>query len=340
MKKLLKILLPILALCIVIALGVHHYFSQKIYYNDSYVDGNYSGNLYNGGYFCEKDGIIYFSNTNDKGHLYSISRTGNDLARLSDDTARYINVDDHYIFYTCNNEGSDGEFSFFNMHRCALVRIKHNGSDKAILDDAPSMYACQIGNKIYYVHYDTKHASTLYCVGIDGKDQKMLRSMPIIAVCSDGEYLYFAGNGMDHNLYRVDAKDDSIVSIQEGAFYNPIIIKDHVYYMDCDHNYALTKMNLETGETFVITDERVDCFNVYGNYVYFQKNSETSPALMRIKTDGTEEEQIVSGNYANINVTSSYVYFSRYDDPSTFFYTPTTGKIVVNVFNPGIIEED
>ena len=45
-------------------------------YNDGYVNGNTAGNLYNEGYFCEKDGIVYFANPADNYCLYSMNPDG------------------------------------------------------------------------------------------------------------------------------------------------------------------------------------------------------------------------------------------------------------------------
>ena len=36
----------------------------------------------------------------------------------------------------------------------------------------------------------------------------------------------------------------------------------------------------------VLTNDRVDTYNIYGDYIYYQKNSQTEPALMRMYIDG------------------------------------------------------
>ena len=73
--------------------------------------GNTAGNLYNGGLFCEYEGRIYFSNPDDDYALYSMKTDLSDLKKLYNDYARYINVDENYVYYTRmnNKDHSDTE---------------------------------------------------------------------------------------------------------------------------------------------------------------------------------------------------------------------------------------
>ena len=58
----LKLVFAITVIAIVAIVIIVNRINSKIQYNDEYVNGNTAGNLYNGGYFCEKDGVIYFAN--------------------------------------------------------------------------------------------------------------------------------------------------------------------------------------------------------------------------------------------------------------------------------------
>ena len=325
---------------IVITAGILiHFNHNRTRYTEGLVQGNTGGNLYNGGYFCEKDGVIYFANPNDDLALYSISRTGSNIRKISSDSAAYINADDNYIYYTRNNSDSDTAFSFLNIQRNALCRVTPDGKQKEVLDGDPCLYACLSGDYVYYIHYNKEEASTLYRVKIDGTEKTQVSKEPLIAVDAHKQYLYYAGVSSDHNLHRMDTEQQNSITLYEGNFYNPILQDGYVYYMDPDRNYALSKMNMETREITAVTNERADCFNLNGSYLYYQRNSQTSPALCRVKTDGSQAEEICAGNYANINVTGSYIYFTAYDDLNTFYYTPATGKPNVSIFNPDVIED-
>ena len=120
--------------------------------NEGYVNGNTAGNLYNGGFFCEHNGVIFFSNPSDGGKLYSMDSNGKNLKKLSEDVATYINADENYVYYVRNNAGESLDFNFVAFHRNALVRIDHDGKHPLILDTEPCLYASLIGNYIYYIH--------------------------------------------------------------------------------------------------------------------------------------------------------------------------------------------
>ena len=101
-----KIIIGILTVAL---LGTAIFFGSKLLnpetkMNQGYVNGNTAGNLYNGGLFCEYNGVIYFANPSDGGKLYSMDSNGNNLKKLTNDNATYINVDDNYIYYLINNE--------------------------------------------------------------------------------------------------------------------------------------------------------------------------------------------------------------------------------------------
>ena len=91
----------ILAVIILIIAGyaVFYYLSNKTQWNDTYVNGNTAGNLYNNGLFCERDGMVYFSNPNDSHYLYSMDLQTGETEKLYEDIASFINADDRYVYY-------------------------------------------------------------------------------------------------------------------------------------------------------------------------------------------------------------------------------------------------
>ena len=337
-SKLLKILIPVVLVISIIAGSVFNYFSKLTHYTTDYDNGNSAGNLYNGGYFCEKDGVIYFANTQDDNALYSMERTGLNLKKLTNDKVQYINADGNYVYYTRTKKESGDNFNFFAIAEYALCRIDTSGKNTKVLDKEPSLYARQMGDYIYYIHYDKEEASTLYKVKIDGTDKEQITKEPIIAVCGVGPNLYYAGVS-DHALHVLNVETGAVRTVIEDGVYNPIIDGDYAYYMDVKRDYHIVKTNMLDGTTTEITSDRADCFNMVGSYIYYQKNSSTDPALKRITISGEDEEVILSGNFCNINVTSTNVYFTMFEDQSTFFYTPSVGAVNVSTFYPEVIED-
>lgn len=104
MKKKTPFLVLFLLLTIAAALGIYRHLSEKTKFNETYVNGNVAGNLYNSGLFCENDGTIFFSNPADENKLYSMNSDGSNVKKLCDDTALSINADANYVYYVRNNQ--------------------------------------------------------------------------------------------------------------------------------------------------------------------------------------------------------------------------------------------
>ena len=117
--------------------------------------------------------------------------------------------------------------------------------------------------------------------------------------------------------------------------YNPIYHTDgYIYFMDVENNYQIHRYNPSTGEDQTVTYDRVENYNVYGNYIYYQKFSQTEPALMRMQTDGSNVEVVSFGNFDNINMTSGYVYFTEYGTLTPLYHQSLMGPVNVSVFTP------
>lgn len=339
-RKILKLLISIVALLIVLGIVAYNRYTDMTKFNDSYVNGNTGGNLYNGGYFCEYEGMIYFRNPNDNNRLYSMDRNGNNITRLSEDTASYINVDAHYVYYTRSNANDDSSFSFLNIETHSLCRLAKSNHKIEILDSDPCIYASLIGNYVYYSHYDEETASTVYRVKIDGSEKECVLDAPITAVSANGQHLYYTGVESNAFVYAINTANGGQSTVLDTNAYMPIVSDGYLYYINCDKGYRLEKMNLSSGEVTTLTRDRVDCYNVYGSTVFYQSNEGDASGLYRMKYDGYdyETEALAMGNYTNINVTSTYVYFMRYGAEDVIYCTPTLGRVNIQQFSPTIEE--
>ncbi|MCI5517730.1 MAG: DUF5050 domain-containing protein [Roseburia sp.] len=333
-----KIIIPVVILVVLIAsISLFRHWHNRFHYNDNYVNGNTAGNLYNGGLFCESNGTVFFSNPDDKGRLYAMDANGSNLRKLCGDTAMYINADDHYIYYVRNNSRSDEDFSVFSYNNNSLCRIPRDGGDSVVLDEAPCIYASLLGNYIYYLHYDDKQATTLYRVKIDGTESAQIYPYYVFNCSTIGQYFYYNGTQKDSNIYQYDTASQSSSVVFQCDAYKPIAEStSSIYYMDVANNYALTHANTSSGSSDIVTNDSIDCYNLYGSTLIYQKYSETDPALCVINTDGTGYKEIAAGNYTNICVTSYYIYFKDFKTGQTY-YTSTSNPGEIHEFTPGMI---
>lgn len=341
MKKIIITLIIILLLGLSIFAGIHFLSPDKdeTIMNSGYVSGNTAGNLYNGGSFCEINGTIFFSNPSDGGKLYSMDANGGNLKRISLDVATYINADENYVYYVRNNPGDSLNFNFVAFHRNALVRMDHDGENVVILDTEPCLYASLIGNYIYYLHYTQEDASTLYKVRIDGEEQQQVLDQAVFTCNADGQYFYYHGMDEDGSIHRFDTVSDTTTTIYEGNCFQPIVSDgSDLYYIDGNTDYSIIHTNLKFDEPAYVTRDSVDCYNVYGSYIYYQRFDKDGSALCMIKNDGTEFQILQEGDFCDIHVTSNYVFFKEYHSGEIYYFTRNNPS-EIELFRPGSVEE-
>lgn len=332
MKKWILRIVGILIAAVLIFAGVLHLFHSQIKYNDSMINGNIPGNLYNGGIFCEHNGVVYFANPDDNMMLYSMDPNGTNLKKLNTDMATYINADDHYLYYVRNNERAGINLDFFSFNQNSLCRSDLKGKKIKILDEEPCLYASLFGNQIYYMHYDQKSATSLYKVGIDGKNLKQASSDHPFTCCAIDRYFYYSSpaNG---KLCRYDTQSDTSTTLLDVNCYKPISSDGTNFYYIDGNTQSLMHANTNSGNIETLTEDKVDCFTVYGSTIYYQRFGD-APALCRVNIGGGDPEVLVSGNYTNLNITSYNLYFMDFQTEE-FFYAPLTNPSQVQAFHPG-----
>lgn len=335
MKYIKHFIIPFLVIAVILGGIGYHFYTSKTHWNDSFVNGNTPGNLYNNGIFCEHNGTVYFSNPNDHHYLYSMDNTGGNLQKLQNDIASFINADDNYVYYVRNNSGGDNDFSFLRTNANSLCRYDLKKKEVLVLDSAPSIYASLIGNYIYYIHYDADTASSLYRVKIDGSEMEQVDRNPYFTCSANGQYFYYNGIENDHNIYQMDTATGSANIICEGNYWMPSADNESIYFLDCENNYSLVSLKRSQAEPVQIISDRIEHYNVYGNTIYFQRNNlNDDAALCSVNTDGSNYKVIKEGNFTNINVTSGYVYFSEVNREGMIYKVPVNGDGTVSIFQP------
>lgn len=317
----------------IFALSTGFYFINKTSLNESYEIGNTAGNLNNRGLFCERDGIVFFSNAYDNNVLYSMNADETDVKRLNDVGVSSINADSKRIFYS-QTGNADGSGLGYIRNTTGMYRCNHKGKDTFCLTKDPVAIIALSGNYLYYQHYQNNIGVPLEKISIDKKNQKQVVADMVSPASVTGATIYYAGNGEDHYLYALDTATDTSVLVWEHPLWNPVYHNGYIFFMDLNNNYSLHRYDPATGEDFTITKDRVDFFNVYGNIIYYQKSATSSPALKRIGIDGTGEEIVKEGVFESVNITSRYAYFNEFQKPVPVYHQSTYGAVNPQMFYP------
>lgn len=304
----------ILSVLIVVLAGVFGFGVLKdyLYKNPNDTVGNTAGNLNNGGYFCQVGEKVFFANAYDGGRLYVMNVDETDMKKLSDSAVSYLNADDSYVYYVLNDIASPEGMGGFSMPLLGLYRSDHKGKQTKCLDKVSCGIVKLLGNTLYYQRYEDTQNKTLQSMNIQSRDTETVLEFPANPAAGFGAVIYYNGVEEDHNLYCYHMAERSSSLIYEGNIWYPDAQGNYIYFMNVADGYTLCRYDMAAGEAQTLTTDRVDQYLVCGSLVFYQKNSETEPALMVMNTDGSDPRVIAEGNFSNLNATSRYVYFTEF----------------------------
>lgn len=292
--------------------------------------GNTAGNLYNDGLFCERDGVVYFSNIAEGGSLYSMNVDESNPRLLQPQNARNILADGNHIYFF--HTGAAVKSSFGQVPGMkAFARCDLKGKKFKSLTTDVVISAQLVDNLLYLLTTDSSGA-TFSRMNTDKSDWVKLGREVIDPACAREGKIYYNGTTNDHYLYCLDTATDTVSQVWRGNLWFPVLEGDYVYYLDVANNYRLCRYHMSAHEITVLTRERVDCFNVGHGYIYYQTNG-SNPALKCMPTDGSDSFTVAQGIYTKINLTSQYAYFRPFDGESMTYHSPL-GSTLVEVFIP------
>ncbi len=314
----------------ILILGILLFIFNRIPANPPGTVGNYSGNLYNNGLFVQSDDKVYFSNSYANGVLYQMNADETQIEPLNNSQPQFLSVGGSYLYYFQKNSAGKSALGFIKTIS-GLYRLNLRTQRVECLSQEPIGSMQLIGDYIYYQNYQSNPPS-LYRITTNKKKKQSFFAEALNPSCVYNENIYYCGVLNDHYLHMLNTKTQESSIIAEVNMWNPVFKNGYVYYLDLDKDYTLSRINLDSLLVEPLTNDRVDTFNVSDNYVFYQKNSASEPALMRMQLDGTNPEMISEGNYSNLNLTSNFLYFNSFDSTIPIYKLPLDGSINVTTF--------
>ncbi|MCL2050763.1 MAG: DUF5050 domain-containing protein [Lachnospiraceae bacterium] len=330
-KKIITSSILILIAFAVIGGFVYSLLPEQIPPNSPYLVGNTAGNLHNGGLFCEADGKVYFSNSYENGNLYSMNADETEIKKINDLSVFSINSGGDFLYFLQGTTRFSGDGFGIYRSNPGLYRSKANGRDLAVLKSGNILTATLGGNDIFYQDSDPL---SLYRIGIDGENDRRLSTEATNPSSFANGVIYYSRTQDDHDVYTLDVQSGFSTLVFHANTYNAIYLDGYIYFMDLDNNYRLCRYSIFDNVIEVLTSDRVDFYNVGNGVIFYQKNSRSEPALIRMGIDGSGAEIVREGNHNSINMTSLYVYYRAFGDDVTIFRTPLYGPPSVSTFRP------
>lgn len=309
-------LIGALVIVAILALVFITYRSKQTVYNDENVLGNSSGNLFNGGLFCEYENRIYFSNPEDEGRLYVMDADLSNYEKLSSDTATSINVAGKYIIYgRHNDQQKQTNENVFSISKTGLYRIDQNGENLKTLFDSAVNVVNLCGNTVYFQRNTTSGFGTSM-IDIDKSNSDDLTEEPIFPYAIDNGNLYYVGVTENHNIYRINLSSGQKETIYEGNTSYVTFADGYLYYLDLENSHALTRMNTDGTEKEVLVTEPTSTYNVTpdGNFLYYEVDNGENNGIFRMNLKNGVSKTLMDGNYSNIHTTSVFTFFQSFDN--------------------------
>ncbi len=321
------IIIGIAVLCL--AAGIlYSILSGRVAQNPAGTIGNTAGNLNNGGFFCQHEDTVYFANAYDGGTLYRMDVDETHIEKInSSKVSNLLSGVKNIYYFQSGTVGEGGLGTVRTLH--SFVRCDLNGNHATGLARDVVITAQLVDNTLYLLT-TSKDGPSFYRMDTDKTDKTILADYNINPACAAYGKIYYNGTQSNHFLYALDAANDTSTEIWRGNLWNPILNGSYIYYMDVANNYRLCRYSLTNQVIEVLTDDRVDCFNLGNGFIYYQKNS-TTPALICMRTDGTDSFVLAEGNYTALQMTSSFLYFNEFGIDSTLYHS-RLGSTSYNVF--------
>lgn len=309
-------LIGALVMIAIVALVIVTFRSKQTVYNEEYVLGNSSGNLFNGGLFCEYENRIYFSNPKDEGRLYVMDADLSNYEKLSSDTATSINVAGKYVIYgRHNDQQKHTNENVFATSKTGLYRIDQNGNNLKTLFDSAVNVVNLCGNTVYFQR-NINSGFGISMIDIDKSNDADLTEEPIFPYAIDKNYLYYVGVSNNHNMYRMNLSSGQKETIYKGNIAYLTLADGYLYYLDLENSHALTRMQPDGTDKEILVTEPTSTYNVTpdGSFLYYEVDNGKSNGIVRMNLKNGVSKTLMDGNYSCIHTTSVFTFFQSFDD--------------------------
>jgi len=317
-----------------ILLAIILFFLNRPRNNPSNIVGNTPSNLYNGGTFCQHGNKVFFSNSSDNDSLYVMNLDESKSKKIVSNAVLSINADDEWIYYSLSGKSSGTGLGYVRKS-AGMYGCNYKGTKSLCYTQNPVATLTLFGNNLYYQNYIKSEGTSLYAISINKTDNHQINKDMINPSCFVNGYMYFSGLSDDHYLYVMDPITEATSSIYDSDIYLPVYHTDGwIYYLNPSEKYTLHRINPSNGDDITISTDRIDFFNIWNGYIYYQVSYGSNPALHRVNSDGTNNVVLAEGVYNNLQTTDAYMYYRSYEDPSITYHIKH-GDTQPELFTPG-----
>ncbi len=307
-----RVLIALSILTLIAVSALYFYSKNHTFYNQEEEIGNTPGNIYNGGLFCQQGDYIYFNNISDDGGLYRMNLVCDEIMKISDNKAVYINADEKYLYYILANNLTTNSKNILNTFpNSGIYRLNQNGTGLMAFTGDPSAHLILRGNQLYAQRYDANLGSTLYQYDISGEKERLLYETAAVPGEVIEDFLYYTDSSKNNNIGYTNLLSFTNHSVLKGSYSQPIYMDDYMYYIDEADN-KLYRKNIGSNETTLLVKKPCSTYNITnsGKYLYYQISGTKKDQLCRLDLETLKSKTIRKGDFKHIHVTDTYVFFT------------------------------
>ena len=292
--------------------GPDRYFAAK-----SFVYGNTSGNIANGGMVAMQDDRIYFANAQDQSRLYSINTDGSDYRKLLHYRARAINIYDDRVYYI--GEGNySGE---------GISCVELNGNDERTLTYEKPDCLNIVNGKVYFIN--RRDGLNIFIMDLTGENRQRLNYDVSGNLMVVGGRIYYTNEDDGGRIYSMDISGGYRKKINDDKSGCLNVIGDRIYYVNYDDNGAIYGIGIDGDERIKINDEPSGHINVSGDRIYYVSFADDQ-SIYSMSTGGEDREKLNDVFSKNINIAGGRIFYLSEND--TLHTMKTDGSDGQSVF--------
>lgn len=264
--------------------------------------GNAPLNSYNEGYAVIADNLIYYTDRQNGGNLWSCSLNGTDDKIILEGNFRNINYTSGYLIFS--------DFS------CIYMLKIGEAEPKIVIEDIVDQVFV-LDEWIYY-----RNLNEIYRIKPDGTDKKLL-----VDNCSENflfndnklYYLVYTKNQGYHLLWSTTIDGTKTEKISDAHMMTFIIYENKIYYDIWEEVYGVHQMSIDgTGSTkihkdAVTLDTAIDGY-IIASSSYKTDRSNPSKNMIKLSIDNGERTVFFEGFSFNLNIVGDWVYFCNNDE--------------------------
>lgn len=271
--------------------GTVENYLKKVKYTIN-IETKRNGNLFNGGYFTEAKGEVFYANPKDYGRLYKMGLNGISERIGDDNNIKYINIVDNWIYYSCYND---------------MYRIRKNGTDRENVtgNDSNSKgklhYITSYNDEVYYSISDG-FKDSIHKINKNGVDEVIFgqRGYSIYEFIVNNEWIYFSNGSDSGRLYKVKFDGTVINKVADDTMiYNFEVVNGNLIYAAGKY---LKQIDLNSGiisnlsyDPSLMMKEMI----VYKGKIYFRDPNSNYIDIYRSDLNGENKELVVHTSYVS-----------------------------------------